>query len=98
MNHSTALSQILSEFEQLDIPINNHWQPGLSDTEIDEIIGDRSIKLTQGLRMYFRWRNGADGWIVSSYTPNSLQTSIHFYDHLLTEIMESVDLTIHREL
>lgn len=58
LNTPTRLLDILLRFENLALPVLPQWGEGLSDAQIDALVGDLPFKLPEEVRQYFRWKNG----------------------------------------
>ena len=65
---------ILTRFESLlrsrNVKIVDAWAPGLSDAQIDDIIGPAGLQMPEEVRVWWRWHNGVrpgsppDHWMI----------------------------------
>ncbi len=53
-----ALAELEQVWEQRDIPIRHHLQPGLTDVEIEQIMAPTGLTLPEEARAWWRWHNG----------------------------------------
>lgn len=56
----SLLHEFLRELERIEAPVARSLNPGLSDSEIDELLIPVGIDLPEEARQWWRWRNGSD--------------------------------------
>lgn len=64
------LDRFLQAAAEVDAPIASQLAPGLSDDEIDQVIGESGVVISEELRTLWRWRTAAPspetpvGWMI----------------------------------
>ena len=56
---TSTLERIEAHWIAQGVPIADHLAPGLTDEEIDDLLGSTRIELNEVIRAIFRWHNGA---------------------------------------
>jgi hypothetical protein len=87
-------SESVQKFERAlfdSIPaVADFLQPGLSDAEIDEIVGVLPGKLPSESRVWWKWRNGLPAW-TSTEHPDSVPWALGGGEFRLSSLQQCVE-------